>query len=321
MRLASSQRKHGQPFLRLSLGAILALAVGALFVPGGSYPNTRSPGCCTSIVREAGATDADNMAYADSAPMAYPTKSVVLYHMMWSTSGSPALSSTPVNVNVIRMAFAQGDPPALTGWASDGQAEFVASANALRARGVRMTVSIGGAGGHVNIANRQTFVDGIMEINRIIPLDGLDWDLEGAAMDQSDVLWISAELKRLRGSDFAITMAPNGSNIDEYLPIALALHEAGNLTRIGQQFYDAVVTKEAAMHRIDQAVAAGVPVEKYEIGMMVGSEPIYWTVDTCVDNVNYFKAKYPGIGGGYLWEAKRAGTADWADSVGKLLLN
>ena len=208
------------------------------------------------------------------------------------------------------MAFAQGDPPAVIGWASEGQAQFVASAKALRARGVRMTVSVGGAGGHVNIANRQAFVDQMMAINSIIPLDGLDWDLEGAAMDQSDVLWISAELRRLRGTNFAITMAPNGSNIDEYLPIALALHEAGNLTRIGQQFYDAVVTKEAAMGRIDKAVAAGIPIEKYEIGMMVGGEPIDWTVDTCIRNATYFKAKYPTIGGGYLWEAKRDGTAD-----------
>lgn len=254
-----------------------------------------------------------------SAPMAYPAKSVALYHMMWSTSGSPALSTTPANVNVIRMAFAQGDPPSLTGWASDGQSQFVASAQALRARGVRMTVSIGGAGGNVNIANRQAFVNGVMAINNLVPLDGLDWDLEGAAMNQADVLWISAELKRLRGSNFAITMAPNGSNIDQYLPIAVALNNAGNLTRMGQQFYDAPVTKEQAMARIDQAVAAGIPASKYEIGMMVGSTSNYWTVDTCITNVNYIKAKYPAMGGGYLWEAGRAGTSDWANRVGNLL--
>ena len=251
-----------------------------------------------------------------TAPMAYPTKAVAIYHMMWSNSGSPALSTTPANVNVVNFAFAQGDPPTLTGWASDGQAAFVSAANTLRARGVRMVLSVGGAGGQINIANRQGFVNGILAISSQVPLDGLDWDLEGVAMAQADVLWISAELRRVRGPNFAITMAPNGSNIGQYLPIAVALHQAGNLTRIGQQFYDAVVSKEAALGRIDQAVAAGIPVEKYLVGMMVGGADTYWSVDECLANVTFIKAKYPTIGGVYLWEAGRAGTADWANRLG-----
>lgn len=238
---------------------------------------------------------------------------------MWSNSGSPALSTTPANINVVNIAFAQGDPPALVGWASDGQARFVSDVGALRARGVRMVLSVGGAGGSINIANRQGFVGGIMAINAMVPLDGLDWDLEGASMGQADVLWISAELKRLRGANFAITLAPNGSNIDSYLPIAAALNAAGNLTRIGQQFYDAVVSKEAALGRIDQAVAAGIPAAKYSIGMMVGNTSNYWTVDQGITNANFIKAKYPTIGGAYLWEAGRPGAADWADRVGTVV--
>ena len=35
--------------------------------------------------------------------------------------------------------------------------------------------------------------------------------------------------------------------------------------------------------------------------------------------VRFMKAKYPSLRGGYLWEAGRPGTAEWADRVGALL--
>lgn len=251
--------------------------------------------------------------------MPYPVKAVGLYHMMWSNSGSPALASTPANVNVVNLAFAQGDAPVLVGWGSDGEANFVAAAKQLRARGVRIVISIGGAHGHVNIANRDAFVNGIMAINAKLPLDGLDWDLEGAAMGSADVIYTSARLKALRGPNFAITMAPNGSNIDQYRAIAVELHKQGLLDMIGQQFYDAVVSPGAARGRIDQLTAAGIPDSKIGVGMMVGSADTYWTVDECLNALRYIKQTHPGIRGGYLWEAGRAGTTDWATRVGALL--
>jgi hypothetical protein len=88
---------------------------------------------------------------------------------------------------------------------------------------------------------------------------------------------------------------------------------------IGQQFYDAVVSKEAAKGRIDQLVAAGISPSHIGIGMMVGDTDHYWTVPESMTAVSYLKAAYPGIRGGYLWEAGRAGTADWVTRVGALL--
>lgn len=279
-------------------------------------------GATVTLTGSGGTTDpgpTDPGGTTGTAPMPYPTKAVAVYHMMWSTSGSPQLSTTPANVNVINMAFAQNDPPALTGWASQSEASFIADAKALRARGVRMVVSVGGAGGHINVANRQAFVNGIMAINSKVPLDGIDWDLEGPSMTQSDVVWISTELKRLRGSDFAVTMAPNGSNIDQYRTVAVALNNAGALDMIGQQFYDSVVTNSAMMTRLAQLRSAGIPENKIGIGMMVGDADTYWTVDECISAVNTAKSTYPNLRGGYLWEAGRAGTADWANRVGNLL--
>ncbi|MFP4897495.1 glycosyl hydrolase family 18 protein, partial [Paraburkholderia sp. EG304] len=149
--------------------------------------------------------------------MGLPAKVQSLYHMMWSNSGSPQLRNLPSQVNVVNLSFLQGDEPRLVGWGSQSEASFLADAKELRARGVRIVASIGGAGGHVNVANREAFVRGVMNVNAKLPLDGIDWDIEGSTpMAASDVVWISKRLKELRGDKFAITLAPNGSNIDQY---------------------------------------------------------------------------------------------------------
>lgn len=257
---------------------------------------------------------------ASTAPQGLPAKVQALYHMMWSNSGSPLLRNTPSQVNVVNLSFLQGDKPQMVGWGSQSEASFIADAAALRARGVRIVASVGGAGGQVNLANRETFVQGVMELNAKVPLDGLDWDIEGGTpMAAADVVWISKRLKQLRGDKFAITMAPNGSNIDQYRAIAVQLQANGALDMIGQQFYDAVVSKEAAKGRIAQLVAAGIPESKIGIGMMVGTADTYWTVEECLAAVQFIKATYPGLRGGYLWEAGRAGTTDWAARLSSLL--
>jgi hypothetical protein len=254
-----------------------------------------------------------------SAPMALPRKVVALYYMMWPNSGSPRLRTIPRNVNVVNLAFMQGDPPAIVDWGAQGQASFVADARALRARGVRVVASVGGSGGQVNVANRSRFIAGVMALNAKTPLDGLDWDLEGTRMGAADIVYISRRLKQLRGRGFSITMAPNGGNIDQYRAIALRMQRVGALDLIGQQFYDAVVSKEAAQGRVAELVAAGIPQSRIAIGMMVGPEDHYWTVGESITAVRFIKRSYPHVRGGYLWESGRPGTADWVERVGSLL--
>jgi len=273
-----------------------------------------------AVKREAATSARPARASRSAAPMGLPRKVQALYHMMWSNSGSPRLRNTPARVNVVNLAFLQGSPPRLTGWGSQSQASFVADARALRARGVRIIASVGGAGGALDLGNRAAFVRGVMAVNAKLPLDGIDWDVEGgAAFRLADVVWISKRLRQLRGAKFAITMAPNGSNIDHYRAIAVALHRRGALSMIGQQFYDAVVSKEAARGRVDQLVSAGIPRGKIAIGMMVGTASNYWTVSECINAVRFIKARHRSIRGGYLWEAGRAGTADWARRMSPVL--
>ncbi|ROR91845.1 hypothetical protein [Nocardioides aurantiacus] len=138
-------------------------------------------------------------------------------------------------------------------------------------------------------------------------------------MPESDVVWISTRLKELRGARFAVTLAPNGSNIDSYRHLATHLNDADALDMIGQQFYDDVVTPEVAVSRVGQLVADGIPQSKIGVGMMVGDGDTYWTVEECVTAVERIKATYPGIRGGYLWEASRAGTSEWSERLSEVL--
>jgi hypothetical protein len=301
----------------------LTASLGASWQPAAAVPApVASVAASTTTADPAPAPAARQAGRAKggSAPRALPKRVQALYHMMWSNSGSPRLRNTPRQVNVVNLAFLQGSTPRLVGWGSQSQASFIADARALRKRGVRIVASVGGAGGHVQVAKRAAFVRGVMALNAKLPLDGLDWDIEGdVAMAPDDVVWISKRLKRLRGRNFAITLAPNGSNIDHYRRIAVRLQRAGALDMIGQQFYDAVVSPQAARWRVAQLVDAGIPQSKVAVGMMVGSSSHYWTVGECVRAVRHIKAEFPKIRGGYLWEAGRDGTRAWADRLGPLL--
>jgi hypothetical protein len=250
----------------------------------------------------------------------YPAKEIAVYKMMWSVNG-PRLADISPAVNVVRLAFAQGQPPALVGWGNQGQASFLADMAVMRARGVKFVISVGGSGGAVSTSDRATFLAGIANIRSAMGgvLDGLDWDIEASALNQSDVVYISTQLKSIYGSNFAITFVPNGGNVSTYLPAAVACHQAGALDSYGQQFYDAVVSVDAAAGRIQEAINAGIPVSKMSVGMMIGTSSIYWTNAVCRANMITLRSRFPGLQRAYLWEAARAGTAQWATDMASVI--
>jgi len=247
-------------------------------------------------------------------------KTLAVYLMMWPGPGK-SITNIPAQVNEIRLSFAQGSPPALVGWANDGQAAFVAGAAAFRARGGRVLVSIGGAGGPCNTSDRSGFLSGIANIRSQLNgnLDGIDWDIEACSMNAADVLAISSALKSAYGASFRITFAPNGGNVSEYLPAAVACQKAGCLDSYGQQFYEAPVSVSAALGRINEAINEGIPANKINVGMMIASDSSHWTLSQCVANYKALVAAVPGLNGAYLWESARTGTAEWATQVGALV--
>ena len=264
-----------------------------------------------------------------SAPMAYPAHGIVAYHMCWTNSGSPPLANTPANINVLRLAFIQGNPPTMVGPASEGSmANFGARLKELRARGVRIALSIGGQHGTADISNRSGVVNSVMNFsNTICPVDGLDWDLEGPAMGAEDVRQICRSLRTQRGANFHFSMAPSGGNpVQTYLNAAVLLHADGNSPYFGQQFYDSQVSESDMLGRIAEYVGRGLPVSRYELGMMhyiqgrsMWGSTHYWDLATCVSRLNAAKARYPSFGGAYYWEASRPNYGAWASTIGNII--
>ena len=246
-----------------------------------------------------------------------PANVVAVYKMMWSVNG-PNLGAVPSTFNVINLAFGQGTPPSLVGWGSQGQASFLADLAAKVAAGVRIHLSLGGAGGAIDISNRAAIKSGLTNIRNALGgnLHGIDWDLEGSAnLGSADCVDISSWCKSTFGANFAITFAPNGSNQAQYRTAAAACQAAGCLDMIGQQYYDAVVSLSAAIGNINAYLAAGIPQSKMSVGMMIGSSSIYWTNQQARDNMAAIRAQFPQITKAYLWEATRSGTAQWATDM------
>jgi Glycosyl hydrolases family 18 len=254
-------------------------------------------------------------------PVTTGGKTLAVYQMMWSGDGS--LASIPKPFNEIRLAFAQGSPPALVGWADEGQAQFVKDAAAFRAAGGRILVSVGGSGGAVNVGDHAGFVAGITSISTQLGgnLDGVDWDLEAVPLGAADAVAVSSALKAAHPSS-RFSFAPNGSNVDSYLAAAVACQNAGTLDCFGQQFYDAPVSESAALGRINQAIAAGIPANKITVGVMLpeagDNTANYWTPTQAVQIITALLAAHPDLQGAYFWEASRPGTFAAGAAVGPL---
>ncbi len=252
-------------------------------------------------------------------PQAYPDRVAAAYSQLYADATAPPLGEVPGSVNVVNLAFAAGTPLALVGPSPQGEEALLRDTRMLRAQGVRVVLSIGGADGSIDTSARQAVVDRVMAINERIPLDGIDWDIEQSAIVPDDIVAISSELVARRGPQFAVTLAPNGANIDAYLPIARELAARGQLTMISQQFYDAPVTTADALRQVQRIRDAGVPENNIGIGMMIGDSSEEWTIEECLDAVRTIRATFPGVRGGFLWETGRPGSGEWASEVAPVL--
>ena len=331
--LAATERSY--TFTNFNAGTDYRVAVQTVFSDGTKSPWVYAPNAVRfasgpvtppteppPVVTDPGGT-------TSSAPMPYPAHGIVAYHMMWSNSGSPRLSATPANINVLRLAFVQGNPPTITGPASEGDmATLSTELKKLRARGVRIALSIGGASGAADISNRAGVVNSVINFsNNVCPVDGFDWDLEGPAMGAEDVRQICRSLKQQRGANFHFSMAPSGGNpVQTYLAAAVLMNQDGNAPYFGQQFYDSAVDEGAMLGRLAEYVGRGLPISRYEIGMMhyiagrsLHPSTHYWDLATCVSRLNAAKSRYPTLGGAYYWEAGRPNYGAWASTIGNII--
>ena len=243
-----------------------------------------------------------------------------VYLKLWRRSSGPTVAgAAKPGITEVRLSFLQGRPLALVGWGSQDEAGVARDCAALRERGVAVTGSIGGEAGSVTTSDRQACLSGIGALDAQIGLDRIDWDVEAAALRADDVLAISQAAHDRWG--IMTTMAPNGSNVSQYLPVAVELHKRGLLAAYGQQFYGSSqgVTVGAAMDRIVQSVGAGIPARLTQVGMWVGTTAKQWTMSQCEANLRTIRGRWSDIGGAYLWSEGHGEVAEWAARMGAAL--
>lgn len=252
-------------------------------------------------------------------PIPAPGRQLSVYLKMWANRSQPGLAAAAVpGITEVRLAFLQGAGK-LVGWGSQDVTGVRRDADALRARGVRVTASIGGESGAVNTSDRAGWLAGVAALHATIGLDRIDWDVEASALRADDVLWLSQTVHDRYG--ILSTMAPNGSNVGTYLPVAVELYRRGLLAAYGQQFYGSAggVTLAAARGRIAEAVRAGIPARVIQVGMWVGSEPRQWPMSTCENNLRAIAVEWRDIGGAYLWSETHVEVAEWARRMAAVL--
>ena len=258
-----------------------------------------------------------------SVQSSWPTNMIGAYKPMFGVDHHN-LSSISPSVNVVFLAFANQSSGrlALCGYSGQGKASLMADIKARQAAGVKISVSIGGAGYPINTADTAKFVKEFIAIGQDLSFtpDGIDWDLEHRN-NTAEIVAISTALKAKYGPKFGVTFTVGGvgsqADIDNRINTGVALQRAGALDAYGWQFYDAEVSLPVAKWRLQDLINKGIPANKLVIGMMLGSTSKYWTLSQTATNARDIKATM-GITKTALWPEARTWTGSdalWAASM------
>lgn len=242
-----------------------------------------------------------------TVPQPASTDRTVAVYMM---DGVGTISQVPAECNQVRVAFVQGG--GLVEWGGDSPAKTAADLRLWRAGGTSREVllSIGGQGGAVDMATTDAT---IRRIETAFPRDGIDWDVEASVLDVSRVVGVSIDLARGRESTWLTAFTPpGGPPVALYLEAAARCQDAGLRVQFGQQLYDTRITLDDVLRQTALAVSR-LGQEAVLLGCMVGNDPArYSTVDQWESYMSAVRREWPAIGGAYLWESSRPGTAEWA---------
>ncbi|HWM05489.1 MAG TPA: cellulose binding domain-containing protein [Actinophytocola sp.] len=187
----------------------------------------------------------------------------------WHNFVNPAaelrLSAVPADYDLVAVAFAEAtstpgavtfgvDPglsSALGGYSND---QFKADVAALKSRGAKVILSVGGEAGRVSVgdsASATNFANSVRSIMAEYGFDGVDIDLENGL----NPTYMAQALRSLRdqvGSSLIITMAPQTIDMQStggsYFALALSIKDI--LTVVHTQFYNS-----GSMLGCDQAQA------------------------------------------------------------------
>ena len=230
--------------------------------------------------------------------------------------GSP--SQIPAQCDQARVAFLQGTQ--LVDWGGETPAQTAAGFTSWRTPGRETLVSIGGQGGAVTMGGIVGAFHTIETVAPSFPVNGPDWDIEKGGLNVPTAVAVSKELARGRGDEWVTSFVPpGGPPVPVYLDAAVQCQKAGLRVQFGQQLYDTAINLDAVLKQTEIAVRA-LGEESVLLGCMVGTDPAkYSTVAQWETYLRAVVQKWPRIGGAYLWESSRPGTAEWAARLGAVL--
>ncbi|WP_226872972.1 fibronectin type III domain-containing protein [Microbispora sitophila] len=186
----------------------------------------------------------------------------------WHNFVNPAvelrLSQVPQDYDVVAIAFGEAtSTPGQVTFALDSglstalggytEAQFKADVQALRQRGQKVILSVGGEAGHVQVASSgaaTAFANSVYSIMQTYGFDGVDIDLENG-LNATYMAQALRELRAKAGSGLIIMMAPQTIDMQstgmEYFTLALSIKDI--LTVVNMQYYNS-----GAMLGCDQKV-------------------------------------------------------------------
>jgi chitinase len=279
----------------------------------------------SSLLRSAILIAAALVPFAASAQI--PAKVLGCYWTAWDTTF--ALTDVPLDFNVIFL-FTMG--PAGGGGTNTGDGSFSwgfqtevpnATIQAVRNRGQKVILTIGGAGLGFYFSNRTqstNFVNSaIAAIDQMGGVDGMDFNNfeqdHNRVTSPTEMVWIAQQLRARYGPNFAITAPPGGFNTagapvqgiaagnDTGLGLMEAMQAAGVLTFASPQYYDWNFYKQPdVVKEITDQWVSGLGEEQVVVGLSANYDyTTSLTLDESEREYNAIVAAHPNIRGAYAW--------------------